>query len=97
MSMARVVYEKTGTLIPVFLRPNIFLQLSGGSWVFMATTLTIMKTNIYLLLVLLIAPVALALGASLLMAFSLFVAVTVIGVTINDYGEIHAHRLGTAI
>lgn len=63
----------------------------------MTTTLTIMKTNTYLLLVLITAPVALALGASLITAFSLFVAVSMIGVTINDYAEIHSDRIGTAI
>jgi len=56
-----------------------------------------MKTNTYLLLVLITAPVALALGASLITAFSLFVAVSMIGVTINDYAEIHSDRIGTAI
>jgi hypothetical protein len=61
------------------------------------TNLNIMKTNTYLLLVVLTAPVALALGASLSMAFTAFVAVSMLGVTSNDYAETDYNGIGTAI
>lgn len=63
----------------------------------MTTTLTIMKTNTYILLVLLTAPVALALGASLTVAFAAFVVVSMLGLTGNDYAETYSDSIGTAI
>lgn len=59
--------------------------------------LRIMKTNSYILIVLLIAPVALALGASLSLAFTAFVAVAMLGLTSHDYAENRYDRIGTAI
>ncbi len=57
----------------------------------------IMKTNTCLLLVLLTAPVALALGASISMAFTAFVAISMLGVTSNDYAETRYSPIGTTI
>jgi|GEM_PF-2335959 len=87
----------TEAIASVFLWPKGFLQLSGGSWVFMTTILTTMKKNTYLLLILLTAPVVLALGASLTLAFTSFVAVSMLGMTSNDYAENRYNQIGTAI
>ena len=78
-------------------RHEIFCNFRGVICVLMATNLSAMKTNLYLSFILISGFAALAIGASLMAVFGVFIGATILGMACNDYAPARITYFGSAV